>query len=242
MGWAGLLALATLGGFAIAVYVMRPLLIPSFQETGTFSPEQAALNVTNSGQLSMHDVEYSCGTNKVVFANTHTLNPSRFVLLFTQRTIPDVKPGEQFRIDCIQAWHLYVSDNKANGILEFGDYNPADPKVGEQFIWAFNILSDNSIQLTHNPHPGDHLVLNPPDKQNVGLPISGVDMTATVSYSLFFGNWRFSKHFRYITRTDFRNSLVWALVPANYPPIPDGTGGLYLTLNGGPMTVTLNSK
>jgi len=188
----------------------------------------------------MHDAEYNCETNKVVFAETHTLNPSRFVLLFTQRNIPTVEPGEQFRIDCLQAWHLYVADDKTNGILAYGDPEPSGKAM--QFIWYFNILPDNSIQATHSPHPGEHLVFNPPDKPHVDCPISGIDMTATVSYSLFFGHWRFSKHFRYVTRIGSNNSLTWVLVPAKYPPLPDGIGGLNLTLNGDPVTVTLNSK
>ena len=139
---AGLVAFATIIGFAIAVYMMRPVLIPSsIENSASFSPEQARLTITDNGQLAMRDVEFSCESKKIVFADTHTLNPSQFVILFTQRTIPIVEPGEQFRVDCIQAWHLYVADNRTNGILAFGDISP---KESFQFIWAFDILPNNS--------------------------------------------------------------------------------------------------
>src|ERR1700733_9550269 len=73
--WAGLLALATIAGCAIAIYVMRPILTPSSLESvGSFSAEQARLMITNNGQLTMRRVEEQCQATKVVFAGRHTLD------------------------------------------------------------------------------------------------------------------------------------------------------------------------
>ena len=229
-----------MGGTALTMYVMRPILVPSAVDSSTgFTPEQVALTVANNGQLAMHNVEYQCETNKIVFGNTDTLDPRRFVLLFSERQIPTVDSGDQFRIDCLQAWHLFVAANRSNGILVYGDTSPGS----RQFIWAFDILPNNSIRMTKAPSPGDQVIPHAfSNVDNQSVPITGVDMTATVSYSLFFGHWRFSKHFRYITKAAPNNSLVWVLVPADYPTLRDGVGGLKLILEGGPLEVTLVSR
>ena len=218
---------------------MRPILTPtSLESVGSFSAEQARLMITNNGQLTMHRVEEQCQATKVVFAARHTLDASQFRVLFTQREIPDVMSGESFPVNCVQAWHLYVSDKNDSGILAFGDTAPGST----QFIWAFQILPDNSIRVTHEPRPGDHLELQPPFSADAGSPITAIDMTIRVDYNLFFYLHRFTKPFRYITQTVADNELAWVLVPESHPPIPGGTGGINLIFQGGPMTVTLASK
>jgi hypothetical protein len=218
---------------------MRPILAPSLEGIGSFNAGSARLVIANNGQLAMHKTEEQCQATKIVFAGRHTLDASQFRLLFTERTIPEVNPGESFPVNCIQAWHLYVSDKNDSGILVFGDASPG----ASQFIWTFQILPDNSIRVTHNPKPGDHMVLPPaPFVLSNGVPVSGVDMTITIDYGLFFDLRRFTKKFRYITQPISDDELGWVLVPESHSPIHSGTGGLNLTLQGGPLTLELVSK
>jgi len=236
----GLVTLVTVAGFGIALYVMRPILTPSSLENGPFSTEQARLMITNNGQLTMYNVQQSCQATKVVFGGKHTLDAHQFSVLFTQRTVPDVKSGESFPANCVQAWHLLISINKDAGLLAFGDV-PIDVNNGTQFIWAFQINPDKSIRVTHTPQPGDRLI---PQSfaSATEIPVTGIDMSVKTDYELFFHAHRFTRHFRFITQTVSNNGLAWVPVPETQPPIPSGMGGLDLTLSGGPMTVTLVSR
>jgi hypothetical protein len=222
--------MATIAGAAIAIYIMRPILTPSSLENGSFSPESSRVLITNNGQLTMYNVEESCNATKVVFGGRHTLDPVTFELLFADRTVPDVKPGEPFPVECVQAWHLLISKNNDSGLLAFGDV-PTQPN-GTQIIRAFQINSDKTIRVTHTPLPGDHLT---PDSfaAAIDVPITGIDMSVKINYDLFFHLHRFARYFRYITLPAANNGLTWVLVPETHARIPSGTGGLNLALIAG---------
>jgi len=226
--WAAFLATLTIVGFAIAAYVTRPILTPfSVTPLDPSNPYATDFSIINAGHLDMHDVEVDCEETKVVFSHEHTLNSGSHVVL-SQYSVKNIGSGEPFTLSCPQTWRLFIDKEKASGFLTFDDVVGFNP-----LIFAFQIVSNKQVLLTHEPGRGQLSLLRPPL-----YPVSQIDMRLVVKYHTFLPFLSFSRTLRFTTETAPGGQLKWVSIPLSQGSIPDGVGGLVLWLQGGDFILT----
>lgn len=229
--WAGILAVSTIAGCAIGIYVLRPIPTPySVTPLDPSNPYATDFSILNNGQLEMRDVEVDCEETKVVFSNEHTLNSGEHMVL-SQYRVGHVRPGEPLTLLCPQTWRLFIDKSKSSGLLTFGDID--GPRAFNTLVFAFQIMSNKQIRLTHEPARGQLPMIRPPL-----YPISKIDMRLVIKYHIFLPFLLLSKTLRFTTETSSDGQLKWISIPLSEKDIPDGIGGLILWIQGGNFIMT----
>jgi len=192
------------------------------------NPYATDFSIINNGQLEMRDVEVDCEETKVVFSNEHTLNAGEHMVL-SQYRVARIRSGEPFTLSCPQTWRLFIDKDNASGFLTFGDL---DAGAFNPLIFAFQIVDNQQIRLTHEPARGQLGMIRPPM-----YPISKIDMRLVIKYRISLP-FLFRKTLRFTTETSPDGQLKWISIPVSQKDIPDGIGGLVLWLHGGDFVMT----
>lgn len=209
-------------GFAIAVYVLRPILsTSSLPPLIGFAPSSGRFLVVNNGQLPIRNVQVECRGNKAVFAGQYTLALNGYIST-SEYSVPEVGAGESFVADCQQPWALHM--NQRDGFFSYGDMRKEYPPPVIYFT-----LSDGRVVLSHpNGRPQKGWF-------DVSLyreyPITGIDASLIITYRLPIIGLQRSKKIHLVAEQRGGN-LGWTVAPESEAILPDGNGGFRVTSSG----------
>ncbi len=209
-GWKLFVEVATFVALVLAFYALRPILTAVGLDNKEGS-NSVSVTVTDSGMPISH-VSAQCITNKVVFADKFTLELHRY-LLVNQYSVPDVKSGESFNIECPMSWSMWMG--KEDGFFAFGGVIPGVPTVGIGFF------TNNGNPALMSPSGRVRLVTS----DLVGYanyPVTAVDGTITVRYQWKFSWFPQEKLVHVVGSAYGDEKVMWRVAPESEPVAPDG--------------------